>query len=75
MSTVCYNYFKDQGYGSNLSVAIASYNWFYYYRVLESIIDNIPVAHQLKTRIVGEAKIKTKAKSYYHSCGSRIIIS
>ena len=51
---------RAQGDSSNLSVAIeASYNWLYHYRILESLTDNIIVAHPLKTRIVGEAKVKT----------------
>ena len=53
-------YLKSQGSSENLSVAIeASYNWLYYFRVLETITPNITVAHPLKTRIIGEAKIKT----------------
>src|SRR4030067_1444578 len=54
------HYLKRQGSGNDLSVAIeASYNWLYYFRILESLTDNITVAHPLKTRIIGEAKIKT----------------
>ena len=53
-------YLKKQGSGDDLAVAIeASYNWLYYFRILETITDNITVAHPLKTRIIGEAKIKT----------------
>ncbi len=37
----------------------ASYNWPYYYRAVEEAADNITLAHPLKTRIIGEAKIKT----------------
>jgi len=37
----------------------ASYNWPYYYRAVEEVADNIILAHPLKTRIIGEAKIKT----------------
>lgn len=51
-------YLKSQG--SDISIAIeASYNWLYYYRILEAITDNITVAHPLKTRIIGEARVKT----------------
>ena len=54
------HYLKRQGGGNDLSVAMeASYNWLYYFRILESLTDNITVAHPLKTRIIGEAKIKT----------------
>src|SRR4030067_1548581 len=54
------HYLKRQGSGNDLSVAIeASYNWLYYFRILESLTDNITVAHPLKTRIIGEAKVKT----------------
>ena len=54
------HYLKRQGSGNGLSVAIeASYNWLYYFRILETITDNITVAHPLKTRIIGEARIKT----------------
>ncbi len=54
------HYLKAQGVGSELSVAIeASYNWLYYYRILEAITDNITVANPLKTRIIGEARVKT----------------
>jgi len=37
----------------------ASYNWQYFYRAVEEAADNIVLAHPLKTRIIGEAKIKT----------------
>jgi len=37
----------------------ASYNWQYYYRIIENLTCNITLAHPLKTRIIGEAKIKT----------------
>ena len=37
----------------------ASYNWQYYYRIIENLTNNITLAHPLKTRIIGEAKIKT----------------
>ena len=54
------HYLKRQGSGNDLSVAMeASYNWLYYFRILETITDNITVAHSLKTRIIGEAKVKT----------------
>ena len=53
-------YLKAQGKNDDLSVAIeASYNWLYYYRILEDITPNIVVAHPLKTRIIGEARVKT----------------
>jgi len=53
-------YLKSQGSSENLSVAIeASYNWLYYYRILEGITDNIVVAHSLKTKIIGESRVKT----------------
>ena len=53
-------YLKAQGKNDDLSVAIeASYNWLYYYRILEDITPNITVAHPLKTRIIGEARVKT----------------
>lgn len=50
----------------DMSVAMeASYNWQYAYRIVESVTDNIVLAHPLKTRIIGEAKIKTdKIDSY-----------
>lgn len=37
----------------------ALYNWPYYYRAVEEAADTIVLAHPLKTRIIGEAKIKT----------------
>jgi transposase len=53
-------YLKRQGSGNDLPVAMeTSYNWLYCYRVLETITDNITIAHPLKTRIIGEDKIKT----------------
>ena len=56
---ICY-YLKSQGKRDELSVAMeASYNWPYYYRAVEEAADNIVLAHPLKTRIIGEAKIKT----------------
>ena len=43
----------------------ASYNWQNAYRIVEDITDNIVLAHPLKTRITGVAKIKTdKIDSY-----------
>jgi len=56
---ICY-YLKSQGAKGELSVAMeASYNWPYYYRAAEEAADTIVLAHPLKTRIIGEAKIKT----------------
>jgi len=56
---ICY-YLKSQGESSQLSVAMeASYNWQYFYRAVEEAADTIVLAHPLKTRIIGEAKIKT----------------
>ena len=56
---ICY-YLKSQGAKDELSVAMeASYNWPYYYRAVEEAADTIVLAHPLKTRIIGEAKIKT----------------
>ena len=53
-------YLKKQGKKDELSVAMeASYNWPYYYRAVEEAADNIVLAHPHKTRIIGEAKIKT----------------
>jgi transposase len=53
-------YLKSQGSKDELSVAMeASYNWPYYYRAAEEAADTIVLAHPLKTRIIGEAKIKT----------------
>ena len=53
-------YLKSQGTKDELSVAMeASYNWQYFYRAAEEAADNIVLAHPLKTRIIGEAKIKT----------------
>lgn len=55
-----YYYLKKQQETDNLSIAMeASYNWQYYYRIIENLTDNITLAHPLKTRIIGEAKIKT----------------
>jgi transposase len=50
----------------SISVAMeASYNWQYAYGIVEGITDSIVLAHPLKTRIIGEAKIKTdKIDSY-----------
>ena len=56
---ICY-YLKRQGTKDELSVAMeASYNWPYYYRAAEEVAGTIVLAHPLKTRIIGEAKIKT----------------
>jgi transposase len=53
-------YLKSIGSKEEISVAMeASYNWLYNYRVVEDLSDNIVLAHPLKTRIIGEAKIKT----------------
>lgn len=37
----------------------ASHNWPYYYRAAEEAADNIVLAHPMKTRVIGEARIKT----------------
>lgn len=37
----------------------ASYNWQYFYRIAEELSNDVVLAHPLKTRIIGEAKIKT----------------
>ena len=53
-------YLKGIGKKEEISIAMeASYNWLYYYRTVEDLSDNIVLAHPLKTRIIGEAKIKT----------------
>ncbi|MHB9128624.1 MAG: IS110 family RNA-guided transposase [Candidatus Humimicrobiaceae bacterium] len=53
-------YLKGIGKKEEISIAMeASYNWLYYYRTVEELSDNIVLAHPLKTRIIGEAKIKT----------------
>jgi hypothetical protein len=51
---------KGIGKKEEISIAMeASYNWLYYYRTMEDLSDNIILAHPLKNRIIGEAKIKT----------------
>jgi len=53
-------FLKNQGRKDELSVAMkASYNWPYYYRAVEEAADTLVLAHPLKTRIIGGAKIKT----------------
>jgi transposase len=53
-------YLKSIGKKEEISIAMeASYNWLYYFRTVEDLSDNIILAHPLKTRIIGEAKIKT----------------
>ena len=37
----------------------ASYNWQYFYKIAEDLSNDVVLAHPLKTRIIGEAKIKT----------------
>lgn len=37
----------------------ASYNWQYFYRIAEDLSNDVVLAHPLKTRIIGESKIKT----------------
>ena len=52
---ICY-YLKSQGNRSELSVAKeVLYNWQYYCWAADTVV----LAHPLKTRIIGEAKIKT----------------
>lgn len=59
-TTDIHYYLKSQGRKEDLSVAMeASYNWPYYYRAAEEVADTIVLAHPLKTRIIGEARIKT----------------
>ena len=55
-----YFYLKKQGDKNQLKVAMeASYNWQYFYRIAEDLSNDVVLAHPLKTRIIGEAKIKT----------------
>lgn len=55
-----YYYLKSQGDKSQLKIAMeAPYNWQYFYRIAEDLSDDVVLAHPLKTRIIGEAKIKT----------------
>jgi len=55
-----YYYLNNIKSKDNISIAMeASYNWQYTYRIAENITDNIVLAHTSKTRIIGEAKIKT----------------
>lgn len=55
-----YYYLKNQGGKDKIKIAMeAGYNWQYYYRIIEDIASSITLAHPLKTRIIGESKIKT----------------
>jgi len=53
-------YFNKISQDCSAKVAMeACYNWSYMYDQIEGLVDEIQLAHPLKTRLIAEARIKT----------------
>lgn len=54
------HYFKKAGAGGEVKAVIeACYGWEYFYDEVEDLVDELIMAHPLKTRLIAEARIKT----------------
>jgi transposase len=53
------HYFKKLGSGETKAVMEACYGWEYFYDEVDDLIDDLIMAHPLKTRLIAEARIKT----------------
>lgn len=53
------HYFKKVGTGETKAVMEACYGWEYFYDEVDNLIDDLIMAHPLKTRLIAEARIKT----------------
>ncbi len=54
------NYFNNTASKEKVKVAIeACYGWQYFYDEVSDLVDEIIMAHPLKTRLIAEARIKT----------------
>jgi transposase len=53
------HYFKKVGTGETKAVMEACYGWEYFYDEVDDLIDDLIMAHPLKTRLIAEARIKT----------------
>lgn len=53
-------YFKKASSGGELKAVMeACYGWEYFYDEVEGLVDDLIMAHPLKTRLIAEARIKT----------------
>ncbi len=53
------HYFKKAGTGETKAVMEACYGWEYFYDEVDDLIEELIMAHPLKTRLIAEARIKT----------------
>jgi transposase len=54
------HYFKKAGAGGEVKAVMeACYGWEYFYDEVEDLVDELIMAHPLKTRLIAEARIKT----------------
>lgn len=53
------HYFRKVGIGKTKAVMEACYGWEYFYDEVDELVDDLIMAHPLKTRLIAEARIKT----------------
>src|SRR4030065_2853266 len=53
------HYFKKVGTGETKAVMEACYGWEYFYDEVDELLEDLVMAHPLKTRLIAEARIKT----------------
>src|SRR4030066_885928 len=53
------HYFKKVGTGETKAVMEACYGWEYFYDEVDDLLEDVIMAHPLKTRLIAEARIKT----------------
>lgn len=53
------HYFKKAGTGDTKAVMEACYGWEYFYDEVDDLLEDLVMAHPLKTRLIAEARIKT----------------
>ena len=54
------HYFKNAGSGEKVKAVMeACYGWEYFYDEVKDLVDELIMAHPLKTRLIAEARIKT----------------
>src|SRR4030065_2608508 len=53
------HYFKKVGTGETKAVMEACYGWEYFYDEVDDLLEDLIMAHPLKTRLIAEARIKT----------------
>lgn len=53
------HYFKKAGTAETKAVMEACYGWEYFYDEVDELLEDLVMAHPLKTRLIAEARIKT----------------